>query len=159
MRTQLAVSVTRAATFSSRSLIVVNGLGEGMCLGNGVAHGEGQPIGGGVQESRIWLAVAARQLVRSEVQLDQVLGLAAGAIKVGIKPFGRPTRDVGDDVANVETEPRRLDAGCDAALPCPGLSRVGGLGEATHGFLVFDCALDADRRRTRRSSSREPSCR
>src|SRR5215204_3381295 len=124
MRTQLAVSVTRAATFSSRSLIVVNGLGEGMCLGNGVAHGEGQPIGGGVQESRIWLAVAARQQVRSEVQLDQVLGLAAGAIKVGIKPFGRPARDVGDDVANVETEPRRLDAGCDAALPRPGLSRA-----------------------------------
>ena len=42
------------------------GLGEGMCLGNGVAHGEDQPMGGGVQESRIWLAVAARQLVRSE---------------------------------------------------------------------------------------------
>ena len=72
------------------------------------------------------------------MQLDQVLGLAAGAIKVGIEPFGRPARDVGDDVANVETEPRRLDAGCDAALPRPGLSRVGGLGEATHGFLVFD---------------------
>src|SRR3954463_2911711 len=79
------------------------------------------------------------------MQLDQVLGLAAGAIKVGIKPFGRPARDVGDDVADVETEPRRLDAGCDAALSRPGLGGVGGLGEATHGLLVFDGALDADR--------------
>jgi hypothetical protein len=79
------------------------------------------------------------------VQLDQVLGLAAGAIKVGIKPFGRPARDIGDDVADVETEPRRRDAGCDAALSRPGFSGVGGLGEATHSVLVFDCARDADR--------------
>ena len=98
---------------------------------------------------RIWLAVSpAAGAVGGElglVQLDQVLGLAAGAIEVGIKPFGRPARDVGDDVADVETEPRRLDAGYDAALSRPGFRGVGGLGEAAHGVLVFDCARDADR--------------
>lgn len=125
------------------------GLGEGMGLWDGVAHGEDQPVGGGVKDEPHLVGGRgpAAGAVGGElglVQLDQVLGLAAGAVEVGIEPFGRAGRDVGDDVADVETEPRRFDAGRDAALPCPGFGGVGGLGEAAHGVLVLDRALDAD---------------
>ena len=63
------------------------GLGESMCLGNGVAHGEDQPVGGGVQDEPhlVGSGSPAAGAVGGElglVQLDQVLGLAAGAIKV-----------------------------------------------------------------------------
>ena len=125
------------------------GLGEGMGLGDGVAHGEDQPIGGGVQDEPHLVGGGgpAAGAVGGElglVQLDQVLGLAAGAIKIGIEPFGRSARDVGNDVADVETEPGRLDAGGDAALPLPGFGGVGGLGEAAPGVAVIDRALDAE---------------
>jgi hypothetical protein len=69
------------------------------------------------------------------VQLDQVLGLAAGAIEIGIDPFGGAGGDAGDDVADVETEPGCLDAGDDAALPLPGLGGVGGNDQA--GAMVM----------------------
>ncbi|KLC53887.1 hypothetical protein XP2010_14965, partial [Xanthomonas perforans] len=58
------------------------------------------------------------------VELDQVLGLAAGAVELGIEPFGRAGFDVGDHVADVEAEPRGFDASRDATFLPPGLGCV-----------------------------------
>ena len=67
------------------------------------------------------MASAERHDVRSEaelalVQLDQILRLAARAIEAFVEPFGRAVLEVGDDEADVEAEPRRLDAGDGAPL-------------------------------------------
>ena len=64
------------------------GLGESMCLGNGIAHGEDQPIGGGVKDEPhlVGGGGSAAGAVGGElglVQLEQVLGLAAG---YGLRP-------------------------------------------------------------------------
>jgi hypothetical protein len=53
------------------------------------------------------------------VQLDQVLGLSAGAIETVVNPLGRADAQAGDDVADVEPLLGRLDAGDDAALAMP----------------------------------------
>jgi hypothetical protein len=53
-------------------------------------------------------------------------------------------REIGDDEANVEAEPRRLDAGDRAPLPVPGLGAMARLGIAAHDVLVVEGALDAD---------------
>ena len=79
------------------------------------------------------------------VQLDQVLGLAALAVELGVEPLGRAGRDVGHHVADVEAQAGGLDAGGDAALPGPRPGPMRGLGEAAHRVLVLDGALDADR--------------
>jgi hypothetical protein len=138
---------------------------EGVELGNGVAHGEDQPVGSGVQDEPhlVGRGGPAAGAVGGElglVQLDQVLGLPAGAVEVGIEPFGRPAGDVGDHVADVETEPRRLDAGCDAALPRPGL---GGVGWSRRSRARRPClrwrARPGLRRRSRQSWPRGPLCR
>lgn len=50
------------------------------------------------------------------VHLDQVLGLAAGAIDHVIEVFGRATVEIGDDEADVEAHRSCLDAGADATL-------------------------------------------
>ena len=64
---RLVVSTTRAAIFKRRKTQRRElGSGQFPGLGNGVAHGEHQPIGGGVEHERTWLASAERQLVRSE---------------------------------------------------------------------------------------------
>ena len=103
-----------------------------------------QPVGAGVQEEphlvgerRAAAGAIGRELAL--VQLDQVLGLAAGAVEAGIEPLGRTGRDVGDDVADVETKPRRLDACGDAAFPLPGLGGMGGLGKAAHETRIKQC--------------------
>ena len=74
------------------------------------------------------------------VQLDQVLGLAAGAVEILIQPLGGAAADVGDDIADVETLSRGLDACGDAALPRPGLGAVAGLGQVAHGVAILDRA-------------------
>ncbi len=56
------------------------------------------------------------------VQFDQIFHLAARAIERVVDMFGRTGRDVGDDVADVEPELRRFDAGADAALPLQDLA-------------------------------------
>ena len=63
------------------------------------------------------------------MQLDQILGLTARAIEVVVKPFRRAVREIGDDEANVEAEPRRLDARDGAALLVPGFGLVPRLGK------------------------------
>ena len=79
------------------------------------------------------------------VQLNQVLGLSAGAVELGVEPFRRAGGDVRDHVADVDAEPRGLDAGSDAALLSPGLGRVRGLGKAAHRILVVDGPRHPDR--------------
>ena len=96
------------------------GLGQRVGLGDGGAYGEDQPISGGVQDEPHLIGErrAAAGAVGGElglVQLDQVLGLAARAVETGIEPLGGAGADVGDDVADIETVPRRLDACGDAA--------------------------------------------
>lgn len=119
------------------------GPGQAVRLRDGVPHGEHQPVGGGVQNQPhlVGSGVPAGGAVGGElalVQLDQVHGLSAGAVQLGVEPCGRAGRDVGDPVANVEAEPGRLDAGGDAALLPPGLGRMRGLGKAAHRIHVVD---------------------
>ena len=89
--------------------------------GNGVADSEHQPIGASVQDEAHLIGDwrPARRAMGGKlrlVQLDQVLGLTARAIKAVVKPLRRPMREIGDDEADVETEPRRLDASDGAAF-------------------------------------------
>ena len=93
--------------------------------GNGVADSEHQPIGAGVQDEAHLIGDwrATRCAIGGKlrfVQLDQVLGLTARAIEAVVKPFRRAVREIGDDEADVEAEPRRLDAGDGAPLSVPG---------------------------------------
>ena len=50
------------------------------------------------------------------VQLDQIFGLAARAIQAVVDPFRRADVETGDDEADVEAEPGRLDPGDGAAF-------------------------------------------
>ena len=79
-------------------------------LRNGVADGEHEPVGGGVQHEADLVGErgAARCAIRGQlrlVQLDQVLRLAARAVESVVDPFGRTVVEVGDDEADVEPEP------------------------------------------------------
>lgn len=78
------------------------------------------------------------------MQLDEVLRLSACAIEAVVEPLRRAIRKIGDDEANVEPQPRRLDAGDRAALPAPGPSPVARLGVGAHDVSVFEGALDTD---------------
>ena len=87
--------MTRAAILRSLSLIVCE---LGRCqiarLRDGVAHGEDEPIGGGVEDKADLVGErrAAAGAVGGElglVQLDQVLGLSACAIETVVDPLGR----------------------------------------------------------------------
>ena len=66
------------------------------------------------------------------MQLDEIFRLPARAIEGFVEPFGRAVIEIGDDEADVETEPRRLDAGDGASLLVPGAGPVARLGEAAH---------------------------
>ena len=121
-----------------------------MGLRDGVADGQHQPVSRRVQHEphlvggRVPAGGAVGGQLRF-VEFDQVLGLTAGAVEVGVEPFGRAGGDVRDHVADVEAEPRGLDAGSDAALLSPGLGRVRGLGKAAHRILVVDGPRHPDR--------------
>ena len=65
------------------------------------------------------------------MQLDEVLGLAAGAVDPFVE-MARPARERGDDVAGVEAAGRRLQPGDDAAFPAPRAGGVIEAGEAAH---------------------------
>ena len=149
-RTRLAVSMTRAAILIRRRR-KVRELGPRQVArrGNGVADSEHQPIGAGVQDEAHLIGDRrpARRAIGGKlrlVQLDQVLGLTARAIKAVVKPFRRAMREIGDDEADVEAEPRRLDAGDGAALSVPGFGPVPRLGVTAHDILVVDGALGAN---------------
>ena len=51
--------------------------------------------------------------------------------------------EIGDDEADVETEPRRLDAGDGAPLFVPGAGPVTRFGEAAHDVEIGERALGA----------------
>lgn len=70
---------------------------------------------------------AARRAIGGKlsfVQLDEIFGLPARAIESFIEPFGRAAVEVGDDEADIEAEPRGLDAGVGASFQEPALWRV-----------------------------------
>ena len=52
--------------------------------------------------------------------------------------------EIGDDEADVEAEPCRLDAGDGASLLVPGAGLVARLGEAAHDVFVGQSALGAN---------------
>ena len=83
------------------------GSGQFAGFGNGVAHGEHQPIGGGVENKTDLIGErrTAAGAIGGELglmQLDQVLGLAARAIQAVIDPLGRTRFEAGDDEADIE---------------------------------------------------------
>jgi hypothetical protein len=65
----------------------------------------------------------------SLVQLDQVLGLAAGAIDRLVDMLGRSGLETGDDEADIEPLRCGLDPGAGATLLVPGLGLITGLSE------------------------------
>ena len=76
------------------------------------------------------------------VRLDQVLGLAAGAVDLLVEP-ARRAREVGDDEAAVAALGRGLDPGDHLPLDVPGL---GGIAELAVAADLVGLAVDpADR--------------
>ena len=112
------------------------GPGERHPAGHGIAQGEHQPVGRGVQDEAE--LVGERALAGGPVggelalvQLDEVFGLAAGAVHGFVEMAGLAA-ERGDDVARVEAARGRLQPGDDPALAVP---RTGGVvegGEAPH---------------------------
>ena len=116
---------------------------------NGVADGEHQPIGAGVQNKADLVGErrAARRAIGGElglVQLDEIFRLPARAIEAFVEPFGRAVVEIGDDEADVEPEPRGFDAGDGASFRVPGTGPVAGLGLAAHDILVDERAFRAN---------------
>ena len=114
------------------------GPGERHPAGHGIAEGEHQPVGRGVQDEAelVGERALAGGAVRRElalVQLDEVLGLAAGAVDIFVEMAG-VSAERGDDVAGIEAPRGRLQPGDDPAFAVP---RTGGVvegGEAPHLF-------------------------
>jgi hypothetical protein len=111
------------------------GLGQVALFRNGVADGEHEPVGGGVQNEADLVGErrAARRAIGGKlslVQLDEIFRLPARAVESFIEPFGRAAVEIGDDEADVEAEPRGLDAGDGAPLLVPGAGPVARLGVA-----------------------------
>lgn len=110
--------------------------GEGRGPGNGVARGEHYPIGCGVYDEPE--LVGERALARRSIRgglplahLDQVLGLAAGAVDVFVEMAGLASeRD--DDIAGFEGAGTRLQPGYDPAFAAPGGGGGVEFGEAAH---------------------------
>ena len=85
------------------------GSGQFPDFGNGVAHGQHQPIGGGMEHEADLVGErrTATGAIGGELrlmQLDQILGLAARAIQAVVDPLGRADIEAGDDEADVEAE-------------------------------------------------------
>ena len=105
------------------------GCGERLRPGNGIADLEHQPVRAGVQheadligERRSATGAVGRELCF--VQFDQVFSLTAPTVETVIEPLGAATRDVGDDVTDVQSLGRRLAAGSDPSFAAPGLGAI-----------------------------------
>ena len=90
-------------------------------FGNGVAHGRHQPISGRMEHETdlVGLRRTATGAIGGELclmQLDQVFGLAARAIRTVVDPLGRADIEAGDDEADVEAEHCHLNTG-DRSCP------------------------------------------
>ena len=109
------------------------GRGQFPDFGNGVAHGQRQPISGRMEHETDLVGVrrTATGAIGGELclmQLDQILGLAARAIQAVVDPLGRADIEAGDDETDVEAELRRLNTGDGAPFAIPGLCLVARLG-------------------------------
>src|SRR5665647_1732014 len=125
------------------------GSGQFPDFGNGVAHGQHQPISGRMEHETDLVGErrTATGAIGGElrlVQLDQILSLAACAIQAVVDPLGRADIEAGDDEADVEAELRRLDTGDGAPFAIPGLCLVARLGIAAQNRQVLDGASGAD---------------
>ena len=125
------------------------GSGQFPDFGNGVAHGQHQPISGRMEHETD--LVGARRTATGAIggelclmQLDQILGLAARAIQAVVDPLGRADIEAGDDETDVEAELRRLNTGDGAPFAIPGLCLVVRLGIAAQNSQVLDSASRAD---------------
>ena len=112
------------------------GAGERHGTGNGIAQGEHQPVVAGVQDQPELIGewALAGGSIRGElalVQLDQVFGLASGAIDVFVEMAGL-AGERGDDIAGIEAARGGLQAGDDPAFAAPGAGGVGEGGEGPH---------------------------
>src|SRR5262249_16981460 len=108
-----------------------------------------EPVGGGVQDEAelVGLGVAAGGAIGGKlalVPLDEVLGLAAGAID-GLVEMPGAGLERGDDIADIETLGRGLDAGHEAALLVPTLGTVAKGCEGAPLVLARERALDGHR--------------
>ena len=120
------------------------GPGERHLAGHGIAQGEHQPVGRGVQDEAE--LVGDRALAGGPVggelalvQLDEVLGLAAGAVDIFIEMAG-VSAERGDDVAGVEAARGGLQPGDDPAFAVP---RTGGVVEGVEAPHLFGAGLGA----------------
>ena len=125
------------------------GGGQDVRRGDGVAQGEDQPVGSGVQDQPhlVGERAAAAGAVGSElrlVQFDQVFGLAAGAVDGFVDLLGRSGLEAGNDEADVEALGGGLDAGTGAALGVPRFGAVAGFGEAAQAGLLIERPAGAD---------------
>src|SRR5471030_1420734 len=125
------------------------GSGQFLGFGNGVAHGQHQPISGSVENEADLVGErrTAAGAIGGELrlmQLDQILSLAARAIQAVIDPLGRADIEAGDDEADVEAELGGLNTGDGAPFAIPGLCLVAGLGIAAQNRQVLDGASRAD---------------
>ena len=134
-----ALSTTRAPILSRLFLRVANSAqASGILRGTASRRARHQPVGRGVQDEAE--LVGDRALAGGPVggelalvQLDEVLGLAAGAVDIFIEMAG-VSAERGDDVAGVEAARGCLQPGDDPAFAVP---RTGGVvegGEAPHLF-------------------------
>ena len=147
MRTRVAFSMTRAPILSSLSLRVVNSA-PASGTGDGIAQGEHQPAGAGVQDQPelVGERALAGDPVRGElalVQLDQVLGLAAAAVDVFVE-MARLAAERGDDIAGIEAARTRLELGDDPAFVASGAGGIGKVGEGLHPVCAGLCAAHPD---------------
>jgi len=99
----------------------------------GVAHGQHQPISGGVEHEADLVGERERQLVRSEAScvLCSLIRFSAwprAQYRPVVDPLGRADIEAGDDEADVEAEHRRLNIGDGTPFAIPGLCFVAGLG-------------------------------
>ena len=138
-----AFSTTRAPILSRLCLRVANSAqASGILRGHGIAQGEHQPVGRGVQDEAE--LVGERALAGGPVggelalvQLDEVLGLAAGAVDIFIEMAG-VSAERGDDVAGVEAARGGLQPGDDPAFAVP---RTGGVVEGGEAPRLFGAGL------------------
>ena len=78
------------------------------------------------------------------VQLDQVFGLTARAIKCHVDVLGSAFGQAGDDKTDVEAFGGGFDSGTSAPLVVPGFGLVAGLGKAAPAGLLIERPAGAD---------------
>src|SRR5689334_6638355 len=120
-----------------------------MRRGDCVSDGEDQPVRGGMQDQAhlVGERAAAAGTIGGElslVQLDEVLGLAAGAINRLVNMLGRSGLETGDDEADIEPLLCGLDPGAGATVLVPRLGLITGLGETAQAGFMIECAAGAD---------------